>query len=176
MWKVLKSDDAWKSIPKILEMIKEFNALPGVYVIYGDNGTSIIYVGCTCNLRRRLNDQIRFYLPHHIKIKVTKNFKKLERDLIIKLKPIYNVVIPPKNYEEEKSASLTNDVIIKESQGMPVEKPTVPVHISVKKGIKIALEILAKKDRRSLNAYTRMVLEDHVASKTKITGEPTNEN
>jgi hypothetical protein len=48
------------------------------------------------------------------------------------------------------------------------------LHISVKKGTKIALEILANKDRRSLNAYTRMILEDHVASKTK--GEPINEN
>lgn len=39
------------------------------------------------------------------------------------------------------------------------------LHISVKKSTKVALEILAKEDRRSLNAYTRMVLEDHISSK-----------
>ena len=39
------------------------------------------------------------------------------------------------------------------------------LHISVKKGTKVALEILAKKDRRSLNAYVRVVLEDHISSK-----------
>lgn len=44
------------------------------------------------------------------------------------------------------------------------------LHISVKKNTKIALEILAKKDRRSLNAYTRIVLEDHI-SKNKVEEE-----
>ncbi|MCX5884301.1 MAG: hypothetical protein NT096_00050 [Proteobacteria bacterium] len=39
------------------------------------------------------------------------------------------------------------------------------LHISVKKSTKVALEILAEKDRRSLNAYTRMILEDHISSK-----------
>ena len=39
------------------------------------------------------------------------------------------------------------------------------LHISVKKSTKVALEILANKDRRSLNGYTRMVLEDHISSK-----------
>jgi excinuclease UvrABC nuclease subunit len=92
-WGNLKSSEGWTLLPDIFKMIKKYLWKPGVYVIYDDE-KYIVYIGSTKNLGKRLRTQIDFYLPHHVKIKVTDDFKELERILIEKLKPLYNVIIP----------------------------------------------------------------------------------
>jgi len=46
------------------------------------------------------------------------------------------------------------------------EALTEYLHISVSPVLKIKLEQLASDDRRTFNAYVRMVLEDHVEKET----------
>ncbi|MCX5884302.1 MAG: hypothetical protein NT096_00055 [Proteobacteria bacterium] len=89
----LKSPDGWKLIPGILKTVNELNNVSGVYVIYDDEKT-ISYVGSTFNLGDRLKTQIKFYLPHHVKIKILDECRELETLLISKLNPVYNTVIP----------------------------------------------------------------------------------
>lgn len=87
----LKSPDGWQLIPGVLETVKEFNHVSGVYIIYDDEKT-ICYIGSTFNLGYRLKKQIKFYLPHHIKIKALEECRELETQLINKLNPVYNTV------------------------------------------------------------------------------------
>ena len=73
----LKSSEGWKLIPGILETVKELNNVSGVYIIYDDERI-ISYIGSTFNLGNRLKTQIKFYLPHHVKIKILDECRELD--------------------------------------------------------------------------------------------------
>jgi predicted DNA-binding protein len=47
---------------------------------------------------------------------------------------------------------------------------TERLYLRISPELKQALEVMAKKNRRQLSDYVRLLLEDHVATKEKING------